>query len=68
MDQMTQELAQAGEALRVLLVDDEPINLEVGLELLSYPGVEVDGGGWPGSLRQGRQPEFRHRADGHADA
>ena len=41
MDQMTQELAQAGEALRVLLVDDEPINLEVGLELLSYPGVEV---------------------------
>ncbi len=44
MDQMTQELAEAGQALRVLLVDDEPINLEVGLDLLSLPRVEVQMG------------------------
>jgi PAS domain S-box-containing protein len=42
MDQMTQELAQAGEALRVLLVDDEPINLEVGLELLAFTAPWCD--------------------------
>ena len=30
-----------GDVLRVLLVDDEPINLEVGLELLDIPGIEV---------------------------
>ena len=46
-------------ALRVLLVDDEPINLEVGLELLRLPrGGEVQTAVDGLKPAKGRQPNF----------